>query len=233
MSRSKRVVTALAALAALLAAGTVAGSIAVAQRSRPVQFAFVKLFFENNSTDNDLGLQAWFDGEAWKEVSITDPSGQEIAAFSTDGDLSQLGLTELRFESAEPSPEEVLSKFPEGRYAFRGTTVGGAPIRGTGVLSHDLPDPATLQPEEGAETDPANTVVSWTHPDAGSLAGYEVIVEREDESRVMSVELESDETSLRVPEEFMDPGTDYKAEILAIGTNSNKTITETTFSTSG
>lgn len=229
----KRTVAALVTVTTLLAAGVVGASIAVAQRSRPVQFAFVKLFLEYNSTDEDAGVQAFFDGEAWKEVTISDPSGEEIAEFSTAGGLQQLGLTELRFESAEPSPEEVLSKFPEGRYGFRGTTVGGRAIRGTGVLSHDLPEPASLEPAEGAETDPDDTVVSWSHPDPGSIASYEVIVEREDETRVMSVELGPEATSLAVPDEFMDPGTEYKAEILAIGRNGNKTITETTFSTSG
>jgi hypothetical protein len=230
---TKRTVAAMATVTALLAGGIVGASIAVAQRSRPVQFAFVHLFLEYNSTDEDAGVQAFFDGEAWKQVSITDPSGEEIVHFSASGDMQQLGLTELFFESAEPSPEEVLSKFDEGRYRFDGTTVDGKAIRGTAQLSHDLPPAATLRPEDGAVVDPHDTVVSWSHPDPGSLQGYEVIVEREDEERKMSVELGPDATSMRVPAEFMAPGAEYKAEILALGSNGNKTITERSFETSG
>jgi hypothetical protein len=38
-------------------------------------------------------------------------------------------------------------------------------------------------------------------------------------------------TKLTVPSEFMEPDSNYKAEILAIAINGNKTITEIEFST--
>ncbi len=37
--------------------------------------------------------------------------------------------------------------------------------------------------------------------------------------------------SLHIPEEFLDPGTEYKVEVLAIRINGNKTISERVFVT--
>ena len=89
-----------------------------------VPFADAQLFFELNSTDNDLGLQLFLDtDDGWKRVRVLDPSRNEMLEFETAGELSHLGLTELRFESAEPTPQEVLGLFPEGQYRFRGRTV--------------------------------------------------------------------------------------------------------------
>jgi hypothetical protein len=77
-----------------------------------VPFADAELFFEFNSTDNDLGLQLFLDSDGWKRVRVLDPGRNEIVLMQAEGKLARLGITELRFESAEPSPEEVLALFP-------------------------------------------------------------------------------------------------------------------------
>ena len=64
----------------------------------PVPFADAQLFFELNSTDNDLGLQLFLDtDDGWKRVRVLDPSRRDVIEFETAGRLSRLGLTELRF----------------------------------------------------------------------------------------------------------------------------------------
>jgi hypothetical protein len=50
---------------------------------------------------------------------------------------------------------------------------------------------------------------------------------------VFSVDLPSTDTSVTVPSEFLEPGTDYKFEVLAVADNNNQTIHEGTFSTAG
>jgi hypothetical protein len=79
------------------------------------------------------------------------------------------------------------------------------------------------------DVDPDNLVITWNA--IGGLDGYEVIVENEDAEVALSAELGSDATSLTVSSEFMEADSDYKAEILAIAMNGNKTITEIEFST--
>jgi hypothetical protein len=137
--------------------------------------------------------------------------------------------TELRFESAEPSPAEVLDAFPPGEYRFGARGVEGGKLAGTAELSHDLPPAPVFTPEDGDETDPAATVIAWD-PIPG-LAGYEVIVENEDTEVSMTVQLGPSATSLTVPAEFMEADTEYKAEVLAIAQNGNKTIAEHSFTT--
>ncbi len=193
-------------------------------------FADLAMFFEFNATDNDLGVQVFLDAEGWDLVSAKAPDQRSILQFMARNQLGSLGITELRFESAEPSPAGVLARFPAGPYAFRGRTVErGMQLVGVAYLSHDLPPAPVVTPDGDEDVDPDDTVIRW-NPIPG-LAGYEVIVSNEDNGRSMTVEMGPDATSLRVPAEFMEAGAEYKAEVLSIYPNGNKTITEVTFAT--
>jgi hypothetical protein len=89
-----------------------------------------------------------------------------------------------------------------------------------------------VSPAEGAVVDPNNTVIEWepvTQPAGIEIAGYQVIVELPDPLRVFSVDLPSSDTSVTVPAEFLDPGSDYKFEVLAVADNANQTIHEGTW----
>ena len=62
-------------------------------------------------------------------MSIFDPDGRLIFTTATQED-GQQGGTELFLESAEPTLaelplEQLLERFPEGRYRFRGTGLEG------------------------------------------------------------------------------------------------------------
>jgi hypothetical protein len=225
----------LAAL--LLPAGIalVAGTGAWAQRNQRASVSFddLRLFFEFNSTDNDLGVQLMLDAEAWNRLRMIGPGPRQrkLLDLSTRGNLGKLGLTELFWESDEPSPEEVLDMFPAGKYQFEGRTVEGDRLKGEATLSHELPPaPEIVEPSSpGEEVDPDNTVIEWKPiPD---LARFEIIVENEDVGLEMTVPLSADATTLHVPPEFLDPDTDYKVEVIAIAENGNKTIAEREFTT--
>ncbi len=194
-----------------------------------VKFADARLFFELNSTDNDLGLQLFLDTEdGWKRVRVLDPSRREMLEFETSGPLSRLGLTELFFESAEPSPEEVLALFPAGEYRFRGRTVEGDQLASNVTLSHQFNTPPTFSPSDGEVVDRKNTVVEWNAPGAEQV---EVIIEQEEREDVLDITLSGDVRRLRVPAQFLVPGLEYKIEILSVGENGNRVITESTFET--
>jgi hypothetical protein len=77
-----------------------------------------------------IRIQIFLDAESWKTLEITDPTGQQIFNVSARGSVGMTGVTELFFESAEPSFQdlplnELLARFPEGPYTLKGKTVDG------------------------------------------------------------------------------------------------------------
>ena len=190
-------------------------------------FADAELFFEFNATDNDLGVQLFLDAPGWRRVRVFDPGGDTIAVFAAGGRLGKLGITELRFESEEPSPAEVLALFPEGRYRFRGRTVDGRNLASGVTLSHELPPPPTFTPADGDEVDRDDTVVRWNAPGAETV---EIIIESDEVDGTFDVVLPADVRRLRVPRQYLIPGVEYKIEILAINEEGNRTLVEHTFS---
>jgi hypothetical protein len=199
-----------------------------AEAGTAVPFADAQLFFELNTSHNDLGLQLFLDADGWKRVTVLDPQRQEIVRLFADGRLSRLGITELRFESAEPTPDEVLALFPPGQYKFWGRGVEGEPLAGTATLSHDFLPAPTLSPSNGEVVDPTNTVARWNAPGAEQV---ELIIAQDELGHQLDVILSGSTDRLRIPAQFLRPGREYKIEILAISENGNRTLVESTFRT--
>ena len=63
------------------------------------------------------------------------------------------------------------------------------------------------------------------------IDGYRAIVEREDPFRKFEVDLPASQTSVTIPSEFVEPGTDYKIEVQSIERSGNQTISEIPFRT--
>jgi hypothetical protein len=75
-------------------------------------------------------------------------------------------------------------------------------------------------------------VASWKPAAEGGgidITGYRAIVEHEDPLRVFSVDLPASATSVTIPREYLQPGTDYKIEVQAIEASGNQTLTEREF----
>jgi hypothetical protein len=192
-------------------------------------FADSEIFFEWNSTDDDLGVQVFLDGEDWNRVRIFNPMSKRIVDIQTKKEFGDLGITELRFESAEPSPAEVLALFSPGEYQFRGVTVDGEPLVGEGELSDHLAAPPVFTPGDGDVVDADDLTIEWSFDP--EVESYEVIVVNEDSGMELFAEVPGDVTTLKIPENFTEDGAEYKAEVLAILENGNKTITEHVFYT--
>lgn len=239
--------------AALPASRDARAMLAESKECEPFDEASV--FFELNDTDGDLGIQGLIDGDAWRTLSISGPDGKQNLVVTAKGALRRHGLTELCFESEEPSfdelsPEEFFERFPEGDWTITGTTVDGECLRSVVTVSHVLPAPpgdVTLNGEPAAENCDATlpslsgpVVISWdpvttSHPDIGEsgdveIAGYQLIVEREEPSLlVFSVDLPADVTSFEIPADFLALGEEFKFEIIARDTNGNQTAVESCF----
>lgn len=217
-----------------------AASITTGGKGKPVPFEEASLIVETNATDGDAGLQVFLDHDAWKSISISRPDGTKILDIETQGVLADYGLTELFSESSEPPftkfPfEDFVKLFPEGRYTFAGETIEGKRMRSSVRLTHDIPaGPEIISPEKDSTVAPADVLVRWepvTQPAGVEIVASQVIVEREDPLRVLDVKLPAGATELRVPAEFMEPGVEYKVEVLAIDKSGNQTITEVPFVT--
>jgi hypothetical protein len=230
----------------LLAACLPLAGVAVASSGRnpdggaakPIRLADATMIVEVNATDGDAGLQLFLDGEPWRSMHVTSPSGRTIVDVNTRGRLARYGLTELFSESSEPPFERFpLSRFkrlfPEGRYRLAGTTVEGRRLVGTARLSHDIPEgPEITAPAAGASVARDDLVAAWKPvAERGGIdvTGYRAIVEREDPLRVFSADLPASATSVTVPREYLEPGTDYKVEVQAIEASGNQTLTEVEF----
>ena len=202
---------------------------------RGAGFPIAKIYFEYNATANDLGVHVSLDAEDWRTVEIVHPNGQTIFKVNGGGAYSQLGMTELFFEGAEPSLDEfpledLLGLFPEGRYTFIAAKVDGRRLTSRPTLSHAIP----AGPIVGSEVTGDSVVISWdpvTAPPAGFppkpivIAGYQVIVDP------FQVTLPASATSVTLPAEFvrsLNSGA-HPFEVLAIEASGNQTITEDSF----
>jgi len=211
------------------------GSSEKHRKGAKMPFDQASIYIEFNSTDQDVGIQVALDAEAWRNLTIVSPDGRNVLALNGKGSLKKLGLSEFFFESDEPGLDEqplkdFLATFPEGEYKFFGTTPDGQKLVSTGTFSHTIPDgPVIVSP---ALQNPADTVIRWdlvTTPPGITIASYEVVIEQPD--RTFDVKLPGTATSVTVPSEFLQPGTEYPFEVLAKADNGNQTITESSFST--
>lgn len=168
-----------------------------------------------------------------------------------------LETAEPEFETPDEL-QELLDLLPEGKYRFFGRTVEGAWLYGKAKLTHNIPCkpellvPAEVDPEDGAVPDVVNEPVniSWepvdshlgadsedpdevgcTDDEQATIEGYQVIVEGEDGE--FDITLPDDATNVDIPDQFTDPETAYKFEVLAIEESGNQTIVESFFCTTG
>jgi len=111
-----------------------------------IPFSEAHLFFELNNTDGDLGIHALIDGDAWKRLEIEDPKERKMLDVRVSGRLKKQGLTEIFFESAEPtfdelSPQKFFRRFPPGTYEIEGKTLDGKELESEVQLTHVMPAP--------------------------------------------------------------------------------------------
>ena len=127
-----------------LAAAMSTSTLVFADDDDELEFDEAYIFFELNDTDGDLGIHGKVDGGPWKWVAIENPHGRRVMYVLTRSAFRRQGLTELFFESAEPTfdeldPEDFFARHPEGEYEWEGRTLDYEEIEGETYLSHVIP----------------------------------------------------------------------------------------------
>lgn len=213
-----------------------------------------KLNIEHNATDGDTGFQGFVDSEGWEELVMSGPEGA-VLTIKGEGKLGKLGLTELFFETVEPanndvSIEEMLKMLPEGNYTIEGSGIEAGErkglTKGTAWLTHHIPSgPVLLSPQEGSSVSAEEDLnVSWstvTKTITGSpviIISYELIIQKDENphphmigKRGLDMYLPASVTSITIPMEFLEPGTAYNWEVLAIEESGNQTLASGKFRT--
>ncbi len=225
---------------------------------RPTEIATAKLIIEFNATDGDLGVHGAFDDDGWSALCVLDPNGRPIAAFDPQGKLDDLTMAGVFFESREPplsefTMEDLAAAFPEGEYTVRARSHDGTPLAGTARFTHDVPAPPTITApalapdaeQPGPPVPREGLAVRW-NPVAETVDGrpvtisaYEVIVTKEHHDDphgfsqpIYDVHVPPGVNALSVPAEFLEPGTVYEVEVLALEESGNQTISVGFFLTS-
>ena len=240
-----------ATLVTAIASGCSSDNGEAARTAIPLKEA--KLNIEHNATDHDTGFQGFIDSEGWNNLEVTGPDGK-VLELRGKGELGNLGLTELFFESVEPANtdipiEDVLATLPEGEYTISGNAIEAGErmgkTSGVALLTHDIPaGPELLTPANGAAVPAAELLFSW-RPVTETLSGgqvtiiaYQLIVEADEEpyphmvgKMGFSMYVPADVTSMSIGAGFLEPGTSYKWEVLAIEESGNQTLSSGEFST--
>ena len=243
-------------LAALLTTTVTVGIMAAAltaQNATPMRFAEAELFVELNHTDGDLGLHASIDGGPWTRLEIEDPGERTLLNLSSRGALRRQGMTQLFFESAEPSfdelaPEAFFRRFPQGRYEIEGVAHDGTEIESTAYLSHVLAAPpgnVRVSGAPAAESCDATTLpqvsppvlIDWdpvttSHPQVGRrgrvrIERYQFFVERDNVK--LSIDLPPNISEFEIPPDITRLGREFKFEIIARTSAGNNTAIESCF----
>jgi hypothetical protein len=223
---------------------------------RAAEFEEAELFFELNNTDGDLGIHASIDGGPYKRLQIEGPRGpskEVLLNLEAEGPLAVQGLTQLFFESAEPSfdelpPRQFFRRFPEGIYEIKAVALNNRRFGATVRLSHVMAAPVrnvTLSGEPAARdcderplpvvNEPV--VIDWdavttSHPRIGDpgpveIDKYQLFVERGDV--ILSLDLPPTVTRFQVPANFTAAGRRHKFEIIARTSTGNNTAIESCF----
>lgn len=249
--RTSRLLILLLLMTALwLSGASPAKSAGQTERTQP--FSEAELFFELNNTDGDLGIHASIDGGPWTNLEIEGPNDRLLLNIVSQGRLRRQGLTQLFFESAEPSfeeldPAEFFRRFPEGRYEIEAVAQSGDTLESTVMLSHVLAAPpgnlmvsgvpAAEDCEAEAPLVSTPVVISWnkvtrSHPEIGKsgrvqISRYQLFVERE--GAKLSLDLPPGVTKFEIPTDMTDLGDRFKWEIIARTTTGNNTAVESCF----
>jgi hypothetical protein len=222
------------------------------QSGQTIPFVAADVFIELNDSDGDLGLHASTNSdEPWTLMKIIGPTGL-LMEFTTRPELTNQGMSQVDFESAEPSfdelsPTRFFRRFPEGRHAIVAHATNGGRIKSYANLSHVLAAPpgnvmvngvrGAVNCDSALPTVLSPVTVDWdavtqSHPRLGKrgdirIRRYQFFVET-DSSR-FGIDLPPSVTRFDIPPVMLGaPGT-YKYEIIAQTTTGNNTAHESCF----
>jgi len=211
------------------------------------EFDEFMVLIETDGTDEDAGVKVLLGGEPWEQAMIFGPNDRLI--YRLGPRLADVGSDTVFLESAEPpfvdfSLDQFLDRFPKGEYIAWGRTLEGNCLRGTTVLTHNLPAGPLIishKDDEVVELTGENLVVTWEEvtddfrggPLASAIVGYIVTITYETEIIGETVEREltidvipPSIFSSEIPADFFEPDTEVQIEVAAREESGNRTSKE-------
>jgi hypothetical protein len=190
--------------------------------------------------------------------SFTSKGNMKASGGQTEGFLEGIEpqITELLSAlHCAPSDEEgqstladLFALWPAGDYTFEGTAKG-AKFEAKATLTHFIPaGPEIVAPTEGTIVPDAALVIQWnavtdailtSNPNLGpvDIVGYHILVEENvpdvEVTPEVDIDVDASQTSVTIPEQYLNPNTVYRFEILATDQSGNQTISEGFFCTVG
>ena len=247
----RRLLLAAAPLALVVASGWIGAQAVARGQAATRPFAQAELFVELNDTDGDLGLHAAVDGGTWVSLEVEDPRDRPLLAIASRSRLRSQGLTQLAFESQEPTFDELepavfFRRFPEGVYEISARAQDGGEFESAVPLSHVLAAPpvATVSGQPSAPCDAAvlprvsgPVFIDWdpvtsSHPSIGrsgrvAISRYQFFVQQGDTK--LSLDLLPTVTEFEIPASLTAGGGVFKFEIIARTSTGNNTAMESCF----
>ncbi len=197
-------------------------------------FPTASVHFEQNATDGDVEVvfKIKAEDEGLSELLIISPDGRTVVHV-TAPESSTLGIRQFHFESPEPPDVDSLkAAYPEGVYAFFGTTLSGDNLAGRSSLSHQLPGTAEfIQPaSENEEISVAEPKLSWTRVE--DMAYYILEIEQDELNMNLTALLPASTTTFTLPDGLLLPGEEYELAIGTVSSEGNISFVEMEFTAS-
>ncbi len=197
-------------------------------------FPTASVHFEQNATDGDVEVvfNIKAEDEGLSGLLILSPDGRRVVDFKAP-EASTLGIRQFHFESPEPPDVDSLkAAYPEGVYAFFGTTLSGDNLAGRSSLSHQLPGTAEfIQPaSENEEISVAEPKLSWTRVE--DIAYYILEIEQDELNMNLTALLPASTTTFTLPDGLLLPGEEYELTIGTVSSEGNISFVEMEFTAS-
>lgn len=227
MTKSKVLITSLFASTAIGAIGWTQQQ-AAASPPQMHQSMYVEYFADSGLAALVVEAEADADS-AVGTVGIRDPSGAPfLRVLSLPG--QHLGLSGYKLESRLSTLAAVLADSAPGNYRMSVHMREGSNLQGTSGLSHILPAaPIIGYPSDGDTAVPAKELtITWAL--VPGAVGYRIGLEQGDTDTLLA-RLPASASSFRVPPGMLEPGVPTGLEVIAVGANGNRTVSERTFTT--
>ena len=196
------------------------------------EFDDAEIIFEQNFTDGDVEVVIFAKleeaGAGMQRFWLFGPNGKVVYKFSAPKNNGNIGGREIVVESPEPADKDVvLDAYPEGTYTFVAKSFDKEWFLSEAELSHDLPEPVTIQSPMGDETAIIGFQVIWS---TASTTHEKFIIELVNESSELEEELLVDippeRRIFQAPEEWMVPNSEYQVVVTIVNEHGNKTSVE-------
>jgi hypothetical protein len=170
----------LAAVAVFFTIGDAA--LAKRKKKNSEELDEVNVFIEWNSSDEDHGIQFFWDSEGFTRMMVFNERRKKVLDVYTKKNIKKQGLTEVAIESVEPEEseqtrEQFFRRFPAGEYKFWGRSIEGGWLYGEAEFTHDILEPVVFDSTDLPD-------IEWVEPEVDDetgnpldVVGYEIVIE--------------------------------------------------------